>query len=103
MRTDDYDSYFVNEDGNKELTINIKWDRPRKVSYLVIKEAIPLSQRVESFSVSYENDGIMQECYKGTTIGYKKIIDLQEMETKNLIIHIDDARVAPAISFVGVY
>lgn len=35
-------------------------------------EAIPLSQRVESFSVSYENDGIMQECYKGTTIGYKK-------------------------------
>lgn len=73
------------------------------MSYLVIKEAIPLSQRVESFSVSYENDGIMQECYKGTTIGYKKIIDLQEIETKNLIINIDDARVAPAISFVGVY
>ena len=46
---------------------------------------------------------IMQECYKGTTIGYKKIIDLQKIETANLIINIDDARVAPAISFVGVY
>ena len=34
---------------------------------------------------------------------YKKIIDLQEIETENLIINIDDARVAPAISFVGVY
>ena len=33
----------------------------------------------------------------------KKVIDLQEIETKNLIINIDDARVAPAISFVGVY
>lgn len=103
LRMDDYDSYFVNEEGDKELSINIKWEKPRKVSYLVIKEAIPLSQRVESFSVSYENNGIMQECYKGTTIGYKKIIDLQEIETANLIINIDDARVAPAISFVGVY
>lgn len=103
LRMDDYDSYFVNDEGDKELSINIKWEKPRKVSYLVIKEAIPLSQRVESFSVSYENDGIMHECYKGTTIGYKKIIDLQEIETANLIINIDDARVAPAISFVGVY
>lgn len=48
-------------------------------------------------------EDIYPDTYKGTTIGYKKIIDLQEIETANLIINIDDARVAPAISFVGVY
>ena len=38
-----------------------------------------------------------------TTIGYKKILDLQGIETDLLEIHIDDSRVAPVRSFVGVY
>lgn len=38
-----------------------------------------------------------------TTIGYKKIIDLQGVETDAIEIRIEDSRVAPVISFVGVY
>ena len=45
----------------------------------------------------------MKEYYKGTTIGYKRIVDLQGIQTDCLAIAIEDSRVAPVISFIGVY
>ena len=67
-------------------------------------DGIPFSQRVEKFRVCYETgNGCMKECYQGTTIGYKRIIDLNKIKTTKLVIDICDSRVAPVISFVGVY
>lgn len=103
FRTDDYTTFFVNEEGHQRLTIRIHWEEEKTLSYLVLKEAIPLSQRVEAFCVRCENNGKLQECCRGTTIGYKKIIALDGIQTTTLIIDIEDARVAPAIAFVGVY
>lgn len=48
-------------------------------------------------------EGKKEKLTDATTIGYKKIIDLQGIETDLLEIHIDDSRVAPVMSFVGVY
>ncbi|WP_455799796.1 hypothetical protein [Clostridium butyricum] len=45
----------------------------------------------------------MKECYQGTTIGYKRILVLNKIKTTNLVIEIYDARVAPVLSFIGVY
>lgn len=104
LRTDNYDSVFRNEAGNRELTIQLQWKEKKTLSYLVLKEAIPYSQRVEKFSVWYVTaEGKKEKLTDATTIGYKKIVDLQGIETDLLEIHIEDSRVAPVISFVGVY
>ena len=103
MRTDDYETYFMNEEGTNKLMINIKWLERKKLNYLVLKEAIPFSQRVERFRVCYGENGNMTECYSGTTIGYKRIIDLKGIQTDSLAIVIEDSRVAPVMSFIGVY
>ena len=104
LRTDNYDSVFRNEAGNRELTIQLQWKEKKTLSYLVLKEAIPYSQRVEKFSVWYvTTEGKKEKLTDATTIGYKKIIDLQGIETDLLEIHIEDSRVAPVMSFVGVY
>lgn len=103
MRSDDYETYFMNEEGTNKLMIKIKWIERKKLNYLVLKEAIPFSQRVEKFKVCYEENGNMKECYSGTTIGYKRIIDLKGIQTDSLAIVIEDSRVAPVMSFVGVY
>ncbi len=104
VRIDNYDTYFMSEEGENKLLINIKFDEYKKLNYLVLKEAIIFSQRVEKFKVFYEDEnGSQRECYTGTTIGYKKIISLEDIKTDSLIISIEDSRVAPVISFVGVY
>lgn len=103
LRTDDYETYFMNEEGENKLMIRIKWHNQKKLNYLVLKEAIPFSQRVENFRVCYaEGENIKTYC-QGTTIGYKKIIDLKGILTDELTVVIEDARVAPVMSFVGVY
>lgn len=48
-------------------------------------------------------EGKKEKLTDATTIGYKKIIDLQGIETDLLEIHIEASRVAPVMSFVGVY
>lgn len=48
-------------------------------------------------------EGKKEKLTDATTIGYKKIIDLQGIETDLLEIHIDDSRAAPVRSFAGVY
>ena len=104
IRTDSYEDVFRNEDGKRELTIKLQWKEKKLLSYLVLKEAIPYSQRVEKFSVWYvTEDGEKKKMVDATTIGYKKIIDLERIETDFLEIIIEDSRVSPVISFIGVY
>ena len=104
IRADDYETYFKTEDGKRELCIELKWEEGVKASYLVLKENILLSQRVESFKVYEEVKGEgYKEVYDGTVIGYKRIVVLSGREVTGIKIEITDSRIAPAISFVGVY
>lgn len=104
LRSDNYETYFINEDGNRNLQIVLEWSEEKELNYLVLKEAIPYSQRVEKFTISYgQQDGKMKECYQGTTIGYKRIIDLNKVKTSKIVVEIKDARVAPVMAFVGAY
>ena len=104
MRTDDYNTYFMNKEGDNKLLIEIKFDECKKLKYLVLKEAITFSQRVEKFNVYFNDEsGNKIKIFEGTTIGYKRIIDLKGIKTDNLTIEIEDSRVAPVMSFVGVY
>lgn len=104
MRTDDYNTYFMNKEGDNKLLIEIKFDECKKLNYLVLKEAITFSQRVEKFNVYFNDEpGNKIKIFEGTTIGYKRIIDLKGTKTDTLTIEIEDSRVAPVMSFVGVY
>ena len=104
MRTDDYNTYFMNKEGDNKLLIEIKFDECKKLNYLVLKEAITFSQRVEKFNVYFNDEsGNKIKIFGGTTIGYKRIFDLKGTKTDNLTIEIEDSRVAPVMSFVGVY
>ena len=104
LLTDSYESGFGNVDGERELTLEWIWDEEKELDYLTLKEDIRFSQRVESFSVSYvPESGAETVCYDGTVIGYKKIVPLDGIKTRKLIVRITDARVAPILSFVGVY
>ena len=69
----------------------------------VIKEAIQHSQRVEAFCVYAQKEEKWVLVYEGTVIGYQKIVKLSEAFTRKLKIVFSDYRVAPLISFVGIY
>ncbi|MBQ9119296.1 MAG: alpha-L-fucosidase [Lachnospiraceae bacterium] len=86
-----------------ETVICAEWKEPVAIGNIVLKENILLSQRVERFVAEARIHGEYEKIYEGTVIGYKKIIPLKSVRTDSLRIRILDVRVAPAISFLGVY
>lgn len=99
--TDGYESCYAPDTPETEITF--KFHKPEKLGYLVIKENICMSQRVESFTVSVSENGSFREVYDGTVIGYKRIVPLNDVVTDSLKIKITDSRINPVISFIGIY
>ena len=98
---DSYDKYF--EALSNKADISINFAKAEKLGYIVIKENILKSQRVERFAIDIGENGKFREVYNGTTIGYKRIVPMNGMKTDCVRIRITDSRIAPVLSFIGVY
>ena len=104
LAVDSYDDYYKTYDGENTAEITVKLDKVCDVTHVVIKEHIPMSQRVESYIIEAQTaDGTWHEIAKGTTIGYKKIEKFDAVATDTIRIRITDSRVCPILSFIGVY
>ena len=98
---DDYEGYYMPDKESAEITVKLREKAP--LGYLVIKENIRLSQRIESFAVDILEGETFREIYTGTTVGYKRIVPLNGAETDCLRIRITDSRLEPTAAFIGLY
>ena len=103
VRSDDYQSFYMTEDEMTVPVINITWKEKQIIRHIILKENILFSQRVEKFRIEAALDDCFQTVYEGTVIGYKRIVPLVPVHTNKIRIRILDARVAPTLSFIGVY
>ena len=103
VRTDDYNEFYISRKGMTAAEITAEWNSPVTVGCIVLKENILCSQRVESFTVEAEIDGRMNEIYRGTVIGYKRIVPMENTVTKRIRIKITDSRTEPTLAFLGIY
>lgn len=104
VRENSYDSYFKPFDGENQAEICVKFPETRNVTHVVLKEHIPLGQRVEKFEVDIRKpDGGYGTIASATIIGYQRILKFDPVETDEIRIRITDSRVCPIISFVGIY
>ena len=82
------------------ITINILIGIYQQIKSKITLDKLSLLDKSDYIVI---RDGKKEKIVDATTIGYKKIIDLQGVETDAIEIRIEDSRVAPVISFVGVY
>lgn len=100
IREDSYDTFYKTRDGIRTAEITICFPAPARVSHVVLKENVQLSQRIEKFEIRTGTGSLL---YEGTTVGYKKIAKFPVTEVTQLRIRICDSRVCPTLSFVGIY
>lgn len=90
-----YDSYWATNDSIVQATIEFEFSKQQKINRLLLQEYIPLGQRVKSFSVEMWKENNWQPIQideATTTIGYKRILRFETIETDKLRIKINDAR-----------
>lgn len=83
--------------------ITVSWDKPVRVGTIVLKENILRSQRVEAFPIEALEGQEFWEVYRGTVIGYKRIVSPENLVTSQVRIIVDDCRCEPVLSLLGIY
>ncbi len=97
------DSYYYPARRSMPLEIDVRWREERTVRYAVIREHLPLSQRVEQFELVAHTAEGMQRVFRGTTIGNKRIVVLDHLKTDSILLRITDARETPALEQLAFY
>jgi alpha-L-fucosidase len=97
------DTYWATDDDALSGSLEINLGKPQKVSYVLIQEYIRLGQRVKNFNVEVWKDNSWVNVATETTIGYKRILPIDPVETSKVRINITDAKACPLISNVEVY
>lgn len=70
---------------------------------LALQENIKLGQRVEKFSVYYNNNGTWKKFTEGTTIGYKRLLRFNKVTANRIKLEIESSRLNPYLAEVGLY
>ena len=106
LTDDNFDTYWATEDGVTTADIEFSFDTPTRMNRMMLQGYIPLGQRVKAFVVEYLDKDIwlpVKLNEETTTIGYKRLLRFETVETKGIRIRITDARGPLCLSSVGVY
>lgn len=75
------ESYWSTDDSIKSGTIELTFDSQQRVQYVVLQEYIKLGQRVKTVDVEVFKNGQWEKVANATTIGYKRIVRIDSVET----------------------
>ncbi|HSG68606.1 MAG TPA: alpha-L-fucosidase, partial [Bacteroidales bacterium] len=103
MLDNDIQTFWAGMDGMKSLTAIIDLPDERIFDLVSVGENIAFGQRVKAFNVEAYIDEEWKMIAKGTTIGYKRIIKTEQIETRRIRLNITDARGNPLISSFGIF
>jgi alpha-L-fucosidase len=99
----DKNTYWATDDDVTNASVEIDLGEVHELNYLLLQEHIALGQRVAAFSVyAWKNDQ-WEEVASETTIGYKRILPLNGIETSKIKVEIKEALGCPVISNLEVY
>lgn len=106
LTDDNFNTYWATEEGVTTADIEFSFDTPTRMNRMMLQEYIPLGQRVKAFVVEYLDKDTwlpVKLNEETTTIGYKRLLRFETVETKGIRIRITDARGPLCLSNVGVY
>ena len=81
----------------------MQFESPKTVNFILLQEYIQLGQRVEMFSINSKVDGEWKQIAEGTTIGYKRILEVPSVETTAIKVEIETAKASPLINNFEIY
>ena len=70
---------------------------------IMLREGIRYGQRISAFTIEAWKDGNWKKLYTGTTIGHKRLIRIDPVQTSRLRISIDGSKGSPILSGFGLF
>lgn len=99
----DNKTFWAADDKTKISEIEITLDGTKEFDRIMIQEPIQIGQRISAFEVQALLNNAWQTIAVGTTIGYKRILQIPTVQSDKIKICIRKANNMPAISNVALY
>jgi len=99
----DNESYWATDDNVQEAFIDIRFDQPVQFNRLLLQEYISLGQRIKEFSFEVEINGKMEKAAEGTTVGYKRVLRLDNVTTTRARLTLKTNAPCITLSEIGLY
>ncbi len=99
----DSSSYWTTDDNVTSATLTITFKESQTVKYIVIQEYITLGQRISKVDVEYLDTDMWKPLSAATTIGYKRILKVDPVNTSSIRINIRESLACPVIESVRIY
>lgn len=103
VNDEDKDTYWATDDAITNGSIEFHWDEPQSVKYVLMQEYIKLGQRIEEVEVEAFDGNEWKQAAKATTVGYKRILPIDEVQTTGIRINFKKAKACPVISNIEIY
>ena len=96
-------TYWATDDNVEKASIEIDLKKNAKVKYVVLEEFIRLGQRISRFNIEKWENGRWIKVADATTIGHKRILKLDNVQTEKIRVNILSSKACPLISSISVY
>lgn len=96
---------LLSESMIKRYDSSVEYMLPHPILFdrLLLQEDITQGQRVEKFIFEAWKDGQWKEIAQGTTIGYKRLLRFENVETSSVRLRILESRAEPVITTVSLF
>jgi len=97
------ETYWATDDKTSNGSLEFDLGKSQKVQYVLVQEYIRLGQRIKSFSVEAWKNNKWEKVASATTIGYKRIVKIDPVETSKIRINFLESKACPVISNVEIF
>ncbi|SEQ84731.1 alpha-L-fucosidase [Pedobacter rhizosphaerae] len=98
------ETYWASTDDMHTASLELDLKAPQTFDIISLQEYIPLGQRIESYNVEIWFNNTWQKVYKGTSIGAKRLIKLNDAVTTTKVrLNITQSPVCLTLSEFGLY
>ena len=97
------DTYWASNDSTTTASLEIDFTNPKEIHYIQLNEYIQLGQRVKVFKIEAFADNEWKKIATGTTIGYKRILQIDPINALKVKVTIEDAKACPVISNISIF
>ena len=99
----DKNSYWATDENIRNATLTILLSGEKEFDRIMLQEPVRFGQRISSFAIEVNQNGVWKEIVQATTIGFKRLLRVNPVKTDKVRIVIKNANNTPALSNFGLY
>jgi alpha-L-fucosidase len=99
----DANTFWTTDDWSETAVLELELDGVKRFNRAMLAEHIQSGQRIERHAVEAWVNGAWRELARATTVGYKRLLRFEVVETDRVRVRILAARVRPTLAELGLF